>query len=397
MKVTISLVLVLIVIGILVWLGWQKIGNVTPAVLPSASNIADEFEQKTQSLGPVGEEVDLPLQVPENLKVGLFARDLGKARGMAFSPEGVLLVSDMDRSGEIYALPDVNEDGIADTKKVVLTDLLNTHGFTFYKNKLYVTEETKVSRYNWDGQNLQATLDKKLFDLPDPGGHFTRTIKFDSQGTMYVSLGSSCNVCEEKEPFFAAVIVSDADGTTPQVFAKGLRNSVAMAVDPVTQKLWSADNGRDLVGDNIPPEEVNILQQGQDYGWPYCYGERVPDTSYSQEAIAKCPATEPMVYGMPAHNAPLGMAFMPNNFVSEWEGDLVVGLHGSWNRSVPDGFKVVRLVRDGDKVIGMEDLLTGFIKGWNVDGRPVDVIFDEMGNLFVSDDKAGNIYIINRK
>jgi glucose/arabinose dehydrogenase len=382
-------------IGLLGWIGFKKLGDIRPAFLPTNSQIANKFEESKNK--PLGEKVSIPLQVADGLNVGLFARDLGKARGMAISPEGVLLVSDMSGKGSVYALPDKNGDGIADEKKVVLTGLNNTHGLTFYNNQLFVTEKTKVSRYKWDGQNLTAEFDKKLFDLPNPGGHFTRTIVFDKAGKMYVSLGSSCNVCQEKEPFFASVIVSDAEGILPRVFAKGLRNSVALAIEPVTQELWGAENGRDLLGDNIPPEEINIIKDGRDYGWPYCYGDRVADISFDATATSRCPETEGMIYGLPAHNAPLGMAFVPENFHPDWKDDLVVGLHGSWNRSKPDGYKVVLLERDGNTITGMTDLLSGFIRGSNAEGRPVDVIFDEKGNLYISDDKAGNIYILNKK
>lgn len=393
MKIFFVIFSILILLGAIGWIGFKQLGDVRPAFLPSTSQIADKFEKSKNNA--LGDKIELPLKASDGLRVGLFARDLGKARGMTFSPEGVLLVSDMGGSGSVYALPDRNGDGIADEKKVVLKGLNNTHGLAFYGNQLFVTEKTQVSRYNWDNQNLVASLDKKLFDLPNPGGHFTRTIVFDKLGQMYVSLGSSCNVCNEKEPFFASVIVSDANGKTPQIYAKGLRNSVALAIDPVTQELWGAENGRDLLGDNIPPEEINIIKSGKNYGWPFCYGNKIADTSFSAEAITKCPETESMVFGMPAHNAPLGMAFVPENFKSDWKDDLVVALHGSWNRSTPDGYKVVRLDREGNLVKGMEDLLSGFIVGSSAEGRPVDVIFDNKGNLYVSDDKAGNVYIIN--
>lgn len=396
MKIILSIIAVFLLLGGVGFIAYQKIGDIRPALLPATGKLADSLTQN-QPNAAVGERVDMPLKVADGLRVGLFARDLGKARGMAFSPEGVLLVSDMNGKGTIYALPDKNGDGIADEKIAVVEGLNNTHGFAFYQDKLYVTEKTRVSRYNWDGALYKATFEKKLFDLPNSNGHFTRTIVFDKAGRMYVSLGSTCNVCNEKDPFFASVIVSDAEGKTPQLYAKGLRNSVALAIEPTTQELWGAENGRDLIGDDIPPEEVNIIKEGKDYGWPYCYGDKVPDTKFSDLAITRCPQTEGMIYGLPAHNAPLGMAFVPENFKPEWKDDLVVGLHGSWNRSAPDGYKVVRLDREGNTIKGMEDLLSGFIVSSNAEGRPVDVIFDQKGNLFVSDDKAGNIYIVNKK
>jgi glucose/arabinose dehydrogenase len=274
MKIFLVSIIVLIVLGISGYWGFQKIGDVRPALLPASGKLADSFTQNNSNIAK-GESVDMPLKVADGLQVGLFARGLGKARGMAFSPEGVLLVSDMNGKGTIYALPDKNGDGIADEKIVAISGLNNTHGLAFYNNKLYVTEKTKVSRYNWEGANLKASLDKKLFDLPNSEGHYTRTIVFDKTGKMYVSLGSTCNVCIEKDPFLASIIVSDAEGLAPKLYARGLRNSVALAIDPVTQELWGAENGRDLIGDDLPPEEINIIKEGRDYGWPYCYGANV--------------------------------------------------------------------------------------------------------------------------
>lgn len=395
------LVLILVLAGgYLAINGFKKPGVTLPII-----KTLDESKKVESS--KLGEAPSFNLKLPEGFRVGVFAKDLGNVRHLVLSPEGTIIASLMGK-GEITALPDRNNDGVADEVKVVVGGLDRPHGFAFYKNSLYVTEATKVSRYNFDEESLSATLDKVLFNLPSPGSHFTRSIVFDDKGTMYVSLGSSCNACVEKEPFFASVIVSDADGRVPRLFAKGLRNSVALAINPETRELWGADNGRDLLGDNLPPEEVNIIKGSPstnsgsvgDYGWPYCYGNRVHDSNFDRNGnSARCSSTEPMIYGIGAHMAPLGMAFINSaQFPEEYQGDLLVALHGSWNRSVPDGYKVVRLKVNGNNISGEEDFLSGFYNGSEVLGRPVGLTFDKRGSLYVSDDKFGVVYkIVNSR
>lgn len=367
-----------------------NVGELRPAVLPPSQNLADIIENKNL------ESVNFPLKVPPGFEIGLYAKNLGKARGLALTNDGTILVTSMSPTdSKVYALPDRNKDGRADEVKEIISGLKNAHGIAINEGKLYVAEQTAVNRYNLDEQNLVATFDKKLFDLPLGGNHVTRTLQFDKNGKLYVSIGSSCNVCNEKDDRLAAVLVSDKEGTAPKLFAKGLRNSVALTVDD-QGRLWGGDNGRDFLGNDLPPEEINIIQDGKDYGWPNCYGNNVADTNFNPQA--NCNNATGMVYGMGAHQAPLGMTFISSDqFPADYQGDLLVTLHGSWNSTVPVGYKVLRLKVDGDKITGEEDFLTGFISGNDALGRPVDVLFDQRGNLFVSDDKVGNVYIITKK
>lgn len=345
-----------------------------------------------ETVSKVGDQVSFPLNLPSGYQIGVFAKDLGKARGLALSPGGTVLVANFN---SIMALVDKDQNARVEEKKVILERLDNTHGFTFFKDKLYVTEQTKVSRYNWDEKSLAASFDKKLFDLPKPGLHFTRSIVFTSDGRMYISIGSTCNACEEREPFFGSVIVSDSEGLVPKLYAKGLRNSVALTINPQTGELWGADNGRDLLGDKVPGEEINIIKDGGDYGWPYCYGERVHDLNFDPKGDSRrCQGAQSPIFEMPAHIAPLGMVFIPKEFSADWAGDLLVSQHGSWNSSVPVGYKVVRLKVEGEKITGQEDFISGFIKGAEVLGRPVGLVFDKRGDLYVSDDKSGVVYIV---
>lgn len=291
---------------------------------------------------------------------------------MEFSPGGTLLVS-VTSSGKVITL----KNGEA---KDLLRGLNNPHGLAFFNNKLYVAEERRIVRYIWDEQNLKASQDKVLFDLPPRGNHFTRSLVFDREGRLYVSIGSTCNVCNERDERYAAVLISDSEGNSPRVFAKGLRNAVFMALNPKTNEVWVTEMGRDFLGDNLPPDEINILKEGKDYGWPNCYGNKIPDTDFNQ--FADCSNTEPPIFEIPAHSAPLGLTFDP-------EGNLLVAYHGSWNRSVPTGYKIVKLKVDGNQITAAEDFLT-------TGGRPVDLIFDNSGNLYISDDKAQAVYVVSK-
>jgi glucose/arabinose dehydrogenase len=217
---------------------------------------------------------------------------------------------------------------------------------------------------------------------------------------MYVSIGSSCNICTEKDSDRAAVVRFDADGKNGRVYSRGLRNAVGMAVEPTTQQLWVTQNERDNLRpehEDRPPEEINILRDGADYGWPACHSDRVPNPEYND--APRCAATVPPALPMQAHSAPLGIAFLTRatKLPPEMRGDALVAFHGSWNRSEPTGAKVVRVrVQDG-KPIGYEDFITGWQgsdgRRW---GRPVDVLVAKDGSVLISDDQAGAIYRVWR-
>lgn len=368
-----------------------------PALAPKTQNIADLIE-KAEIKKKAGGKVEFPLKIPEGFYVGIFAKNLSSPRDLQLTPGGTMLVS-VPKNGKVEALPDVDHDGVADQIKTILSGLDNPHGMAFYNNQLFVAEETAVTRYDWDENNLEATIDKLIVTLPDGGRHTTRTLEFDPDGRLYVSIGSTCDVCHEIDPWIATVLTTDYDGRNPRVFAKGLRNAVFIKMQPITNLLWGTEMGRDFLGDNLPSDEINILREGKDYGWPICYGNKIHDTSFdkNQYIVNPCDATENPVFEIAAHSAPLGLAFIDSPiFPTDWQGDLLVSLHGSWNRSTPVGYKVVRLSVDGEKVSGEEDFLTGFLSGRNALGRPVDLEFDSNGYLYISDDKAGVVYIVSR-
>lgn len=344
----------------------------------------------------VGENADF-LKISSPFTIGIFAKSFdGGARDLVFSPEGVLLVS-IPSLGKVAALPDKNSDGVADEIKDILIDLDKPHGLAFFDGKLYVAEKTRVVRYNWDETTLKASLDKVLFSLPyvDPG-HSTRTIAFNEKGGMFISIGSSCDVCFEKEPLLATVIMSDKDGRSPTLFAKGLRNAVFITVNPQTQELWGTEMGEDDLGEDLPPDEIVIIREGLDYGWPNCYGNKVFNAQFNPSGNPDiCTNTEGPIYEIAAHSAPLGLAFIDSKqFPKDWQGDLLAAYHGSWGRSTPSGYKIVRLRVSGNTILGEEDFVTGFLPAI---ARPVDLVFDTYGSLYISDDKGGMIYKVIKR
>lgn len=388
MKTLLKITLFLLVLLLLAAFAFQiirtKIGDFRPALTPNLDGVSKRLETNG------------PLSLPPGFHIAIFAENLSKPRDLVFSPGGTLLVS-LPSENRVVALLDRNGDHKAEEVKVLLSDLGNPHGLAFYDNRLFVASEKRVSRYKWNEKNFSVIPDRVLFSLPAGDRHTTRSLAFKDDGTLFVSVGSACDVCYESFEFLAAVVVSDANGSTPRRFARGLRNSVFIKVNPTTGELWGTEMGRDFLGDDLPPDEINLIRDGKHYGWPICYGDKIHDTKFDtrQYLLDPCLETEPPVYQIQAHSAPLGLTFINSpRFPADWQGDLLVSYHGSWNRSTPVGYKVVRLKLEGNQVVGEENFLTGFLTGARALGRPVDLEFAPNGDLFLSDDKAGVIYRI---
>lgn len=332
------------------------------------------------------------IKLQDGFEIEEYAQGLGDARFMAVSPDGILFVASMDK-GNVLALPDKNSDGKADEVKTYVSGLKRPNSITFHEGYLYVGETDKISRFKYEGYDTKPGEKEVIVSGLPNKGHFTKTIEFGPDGKMYVSMGSSCNVCVEKDKRRATILVYSPEGKDGKVYASGLRNSVGLALHPGTGELWATDNGRDWLGDNLPPEEINLIKEGKDYGWPYCYGDNIPDPDFDEPE--KCKDTVKPVVKMQAHSAPLGLTFYDGDmFPDEYKDDLFVAFHGSWNRTVPTGYKVVRIKMKDGKPEGIEDFAYGWLKGEKRLGRPVDVIVGPSGELFVSDDMRGVIYRI---
>jgi glucose/arabinose dehydrogenase len=339
--------------------------------------------------------LDGRLRVPVGFKVAYYADNLGDVRFMAIAPDGAVYASQPGR-GQIVRLPDANHDGKADSTVVVARGLSQPHGIAFHKGFMYVANTDGVVRITLDAKGVATGAPVYVNHYPGGGGHWTRTIVFGADSAMYVAVGSSCNLCVEQTPERAAVLEFNEDGSGKRVFASGLRNAVGLAVNPETGALWASQNERDDLApnhENLPPEEINILVDGADYGWPYCYGDRIPNPEYND--AARCAKTVSPALAMQAHSAPLGMSFLAKAtmFPADYRGDLLVAFHGSWNRSTPTGAKVVRVHVANGKPTGVEDFITGWQQAnGNRWGRPVDVVVAADGSVLVSDDASGAIY-----
>jgi len=336
----------------------------------------------------------IPLKLPPGFQAEVFSTGLSSPRFITFSPSGILFVADRG-SGSIIALLDPQRTGHATEKRVVASGLDAPTSLVFHQEALYVGEASRVSRITLSA-NLSVTSKKIIVpDLPTGGNHVTRTVLIGPDGNLYVSIGSTCNVCIEKNSQRAVVWVYDLDGNNGHLYAKGLRNAVGLAINPWNQQIWVTNNGRDLMGDNIPPETVYALQSGGDYGWPRCHAGNIIDPKFGRPG--DCNGIMIPLVKMQAHSAPLGLAFYnAKPFPARYHG-LFVAFHGSWNRSVPTGYKVVFVPLDsrGNVMGNIEDFATGWLASKGQNGRPVGLAVGPEGALYVSDDTNGNVYQIS--
>jgi glucose/arabinose dehydrogenase len=346
---------------------------------------------------PPPQTVAARLRGPVGTAVTRFAEDLPNVRFLRFTPGGDLLAS-QPRSGRVVRLlPDRDGDGRSDGRAEVVRGLNQPHGLDLHDGWLYVAETDAVGRIRFDPESGAAScsFERVVTGLPGGGNHWTRTLRFGPDGWMYVSIGSSCNACVEEDRRRATLTRYRPDGSGEEVFATGLRNSVGFDWRPEDGQIYATDNGRDLLGDDFPPCELNRVERGGFYGWPVANGDRVPDPDLGQGQESRIAASKAPVHGFRAHNAPLGLVFLRTEGVpEEYRGAAVVALHGSWNRTRKDGYKVVSLQWGADGRITERDFLTGFLGGSDDDviGRPVDVAEGPDGSVYVSDDYAGSIY-----
>ena len=346
------------------------------------------------------------LNLPAGFQASVYALPGGGPRFMALSPDGHLFVTLIGR-GQVVELLD-DGSGVAATTQTVLSGLNQPHGIAFDDGYLYVGETNQIVRVPYtDGVVQKDAKEVVIANLPT-GGHATRTVNFGPEGVMYVAVGSSCNVCLETNPLRAAITAFAPDGSGRQPFATGLRNAVGFVFQPGTGDMWATVNGRDNIGDdmglsgadatratdNLPPDYVTRVSAGGDYGWPRCYGDHQLDPKFGDAAF--CATTLAPSVELQAHSAPLGLGFYTgSSFPAEFQGDLFVALHGSWNRSTKTGYKVVRVKFENGQPARVEDFATGWLEGAGAWGRPVDAITGPDGALYISDDSGGAIYRIS--
>jgi glucose/arabinose dehydrogenase len=353
----------------------------------------------------IGYAVDAPdqqkladrLSLPEGFSYSIYAENLGKIRFLTFSQSGDLLVS-KPRSGEILLLErDQSGDLLPDGQRVLLSGLTRPNSTALLDGWLYVAESNGVGRIQFDTQSgaTRGDYERIVDGVGDSGGHWTKTIKAGPDGWLYLSIGSSCNVCEDEDKQRASIIRFKPDGSDLHIYATGLRNSVGMDFAPWDNSLYATDNGRDMLGDDFPPDELNRVIENGFYGWPYINGFGIPDPDLGQGFASQSlldSAISP-VHGFRPHNAPLGITFIDaKNLPDKYQKSALVALHGSWNRSERDGYKIVSLHWQDDDSIVEEDFFTGFLGENDILARLVDVVQGPDGAFYISDDYTGYIY-----
>jgi glucose/arabinose dehydrogenase len=374
---------------------------------------------------PPADEATQRITLPEGFQIRIFANNLsGRPRFMTIGPDGHLYVSLMS-GGQVVRLPDRNQDGLSDGIEIIASGINLPHGLEFYNGYLYIASGDKVQRMqgpnpNGNFSSLQLVTD----NIPPPIGHSSRTVHFGPDGKMYVSAGSTCNICVETDPRPATIMRFNPDGSIPAdnpfandadvrkrpVYAWGLRNSVDFLWSP-NGILWANHMGSDGLGDDLPPEEIVIPVQGnRSHGWPYCYTpgvgvvntNEVRDTRLALPTGFTCNDAIPAIFTAPAHSAPLGMSIASgSNFPPEYNNDLYVAYHGSWNTNIVNNYrdcKVERVILENGLPTGSETFATGWREpntkcgDASTYGRPADVIFGPNGEMFISDDKGMRVY-----
>ena len=337
--------------------------------------------------------------LPDGFRIALYARGIPNARSLVYGPDGTLYVSTRNR-GSVYAVRDLNGDGFAETVDTLASGLNMPNGIALRDGDLFVAEVDKVWRYDDVASRLTATggdasrgpepvLISDAF--PSDRHHGWKFIAFGPDGKLYVPVGAPCNICDPDEPY-ASIMRMNPDGSGLETYARGVRNSVGFTWDPETGDMWFTDNGRDMMGDDIPNCELNHAPAaGMHFGYPYFHEGTIPDPEFGGNKSA-ADYVEPAGKLGP-HVAPLGLEFYSgDNFPREYQNRLLIAQHGSWNRSEKIGYRVMQAEVSGGSMTAYEPFATGWLQGETVWGRPVDVEVLPDGSVLISDDWGGRIY-----
>lgn len=341
------------------------------------------------------DDVENQLVVADGYGVSLFATGVSDARVLRVTAAGDVLVS-VPSDGQVLRLEaDRDGDGASDGRTILVDGLTRPNGLEIADGYLYIAEEDGIGRVEFDPQTgtTQSTYVRIIEGLPSGGNHWKKTVRVGPDGSLYVAVGSSCNVCVEEDPRRAALLRYTTEGEFLGVFATGLRNSAGFDWSPTTGMLYATDNGRDLLGDDYPPCELNAVVEGGFYGWPVANGAKRPDPDLGTDQDEAIAASIAPVHEFRAHNAPLGIVFLRHeNHPIDYQGAAIVALHGSWNRTRKDGYKVVSLHFEEDGSIEEREFLTGFLTDDLAIGRPAEVAEGPDGSVYVSDDFGRAVY-----
>ena len=359
------------------------------------NNLKNAF--KTEEINKLLESI----QLPEGFEIEIYANNISNARSMDISPSGTIFIG--NRHGDnVFAIRDEDEDNIAEKKWLITNKLKNMpNGVAFHKGDLYVAEVDKLWVFKNIEDNLENPGDPILIydDYPKDKHHGWKYIAFGPDGKLYVPVGAPCNICESKNKMYASITRMNPDGSDREIFAYGVRNTVGFTWNPNNDEMWFTDNGRDMLGDNIPPCELNrVTKPGQNFGYPYCHGDDIGDPEFGGKH--PCSDFVPPARNLGPHVAPLGLKFYNGNmFPNEYKGDIFIAEHGSWNRSKKIGYRITRVKIKENKAISYEPFIYGWLNNEEQEawGRPVDILILDDGSMLISDDKADLIYRVSYK
>ncbi len=368
---------------------------------PQEQEASAETELNEQNLYTEEEEAlsdsSLPLDLitlPEGFRISLFAGNIKNARSLAQSPEGTIYVGNRS-SDKVYALKDRDGDFKADQKFTIASGLNSPNGVAFKDGDLYVAEINRILRFKDIESQLENPPEPEVVtdNYPTDGHHGWKFIRFGPDEQLYVPVGAPCNICGEEDPIYASLTRLDLSTGTHEVIANGIRNTVGFDWHPISKELWFTDNGADWLGDDLPGDELNVLNtEGQHYGFPYCHQGNLDDETFTGRS---CDEFTAPVQILGPHVAALGMRFYTGQqFPESYRNQIFIAEHGSWNRSKKIGYQVSMVRQNSDGSTSYEPFAEGWLKGESVWGRPVDVEVLPDGSLLVSDDYANAIYRI---
>ena len=337
------------------------------------------------------------INLPNGFQIDVLTDDVPNARSLALGEE-MIFVSTREE-GSIYAVTNYQDD----PQVVVIAEgLYMPNGIAFHQGNLYVAEihrvlkftdiEDTINKISIEKSSVDSIKYSVISDYPKDRHHGWRYIIVGPDNKLYVPIGAPCNVCEE--PGYAVITRMNLDGTEKETVAYGIRNTVGMTFHPETNELWFTDNGRDMLGDNLPPGELNKLSRvGEHFGFPFCHATSIKDPQYGSQG--DCGEATPPAQELGPHVAPLGLKFYNGTmFPENYHDQIFIAEHGSWNRSEKIGYRITTVAVDGDKGVSYEVFADGWMKNEETLGRPADILILDDGSMLVSDDKNGVIYKI---
>ena len=364
---------------------------------PSAGAAHGKRGQHATSAGPASKGHAIAatgLTVPRGFRIELYARGLEGPRFMTVAPNGDLIISETD-AGRVVAIPRAMASPVVVAEKLTLP-----HGLAMRGSTLFIATWTGISRLQYPGGRVWV----EVAGLPHNDDHYRRGLVLGPDGNLYLSIGSSCNVCDDNAPPLAT-IQKELPGGALQRFAKGVRNVEGLDFD-AQGRLWATYDQRDNIGptqkvtDDLPPDELDLVRAGDDFGWPACYPDpKLPKRDPNPESPgADCSHYTPATMNVRAHTTPLALVFYKQKmFPPSYRGGAFMALHGSWDRTVPVGAKVVYVNFAGGRPVGYTNFATGWLVNGQYKGRPAGLAVGHDGSLFISDDAGGNIYRVTYK